>query len=296
MRRLPSKPQHIRQQEANEWVRRSRRRRFIVDCILLISIAVFFIPVFFNHLFMNVMNDFTARFNGLECELSFVDTDNGYSIFLECEGRTALIDSGNEGHSDEIIRYLEENEVEKLEYYFVLDATEEYKSVFETLLNSVEIQSIVLPADEIDNRLTGDYDETAFMNGKTAIILNEGRAFNVHRMLVNVIDPQSSSFEIRFGNHSFVIWNSYDESAEADFVESFYEENTYVLWLGKHANQGEKILETFTPQICIVDSENKNHDTNFIEQYVEELYLTSNGEKIIVSSNEVDFDIKVENQ
>ncbi len=293
MRRLPSKPQHIRQQEANEWGRRSRRRWFIVDCILLISIAVFFISVIFNHLFVN---DFTARFNGLECELSFVDTDNGYSIILECEGRTALFDSGNEEHSDEIVRYLEENEVKKLECYFVLDTTEEYKTVYETILNSVEIQSVVLPADELDNGLTADYDETAFENGKTAIIPAKGRSFNVHKMVVDIFDPQSLSLKIRFGNHTFILWNSDDKDKETEITESFYEQNADVLWLGKRANQGRKIPETLTPQICIVDAENKNYDATFIEQYVDDFYVTNDGEKIIVSSNEVDIDVKTENQ
>lgn len=294
MKRLPSTPDYIRKKEIDEWVRRSRRRRLLVDIsILMISLICVSFLWFFNSGFWN---NFKDRTDGLDCKIGFVDMNNGYSVLLECEGKTALLDYGNKDHSDEIVQYLKTNKIEELDYYFVLDATEEYKSVCKTVLNSVGIQSLVLPSDEDRNGLISDYDEMAFMNGKTATFLKAGRTFNVHRILVEIIDSHSSSFKISFGNHSFIIWNSGDENKELYAVESFYGQTVDVLWIGKNANQSKKIFESLTPQYCIVDSENENYDMDFIKQYSEGIYVTGNGEKIIVSSNEVDIDIETENQ
>lgn len=274
------------------------QRRYIIFGISVISLIIIVLGLtFLNN--SGLFGTFRKQLNDLNCQVMYLDMNNGYGIFLECEGRTALFDSGNEAHTEEIIRFLEENEVEKLEYYFVLDATEEYKSVYETILNSVEIQSVILPADKSENGMTEYFDELAFMNGRTATVLNMGRSFNVHKMHIDVVDPCSpSSFEIRFGNNSFIIWNSDDESVETEFVESLYlnEDKTYVLWLGKRAGEVKIIQEKLTPQICIVDSENVNYDVSFMEQYSEEIYVTNNGEKIVVSSNEVDLKVKCENQ
>lgn len=300
MKRLPSTPQHIFQQELEEIKRKFIKRQIISLCIfaslvLIVTAAFWFFDSDFWHDIEKTKYENELRANGIECELIFSDEENGNAILLECDGSFALIDSGSGSHREEILSFLKENKVEELEYYFVLDATEEYKSVFENVLNSVEIQSIILPADRIENGLTADFDEIAFMNGRTSTVLSLGSSFFVHRMILEVIDPYSSSFEIRFGNHSFIIWNSDDESAEAEAVKYFDEEKTYVLWLGKQANQGKKILETLTPQYCIVDSENENYDVSFMEQYAEERYVTNDGEKIIALSNEVDLNVKTEN-
>lgn len=301
MKRLPSTPQHTLQQEIEERKRRIIKGKFISSCVsfLLILIVVvafwFFDSDFWNDIEKTKYEN-ELRTNGVDCELIFSDEENGNAVLLECDGSFALIDSGNGLHKEEILSFLKENNVEKLEYYFVSDLTEEYKSVYKSIIESVEIKEIILPADKTENGITADFDEIAFANGKTVNILDKGKSFYVNTLIIKTIEPYSSSFELSFKNDVFIFWNSDDDVAQSEAVKYFNEEKSYVLWLGKNADEGKTILETLTPQYCIVDSENEKYNMEFIEKYADEVYLTNNGKKIVVSSNEVDIEINAENQ
>lgn len=301
MKRLPSTPQHILQQEIEERAQKIIKRKFISLCvsfllILIVTVAFWFFGSDFWNDIEKTKYENELRENGVDCELVFLDEENGNAVLLECDGCFALIDSGNGLHKDEILSLLKENNVEKLEYYFVSDLTEEYKPVYESVIESIEIKDVVLPAEKAENGITDVFDEIAFYNGKTVNILDKGKSFYVNTLIIKTIEPYSSSFELSFKNDIFILWNSDDDVAQTEAVKYFNEENSYFLWLGKNADEGKKMLETLTPQYCVVDSENEKYNMEFIKKYADEVYLTNNGKKIVVSSNEVDIKINAENQ
>lgn len=300
MKRLPSTPQYVLQQEIEERKRKIIKRRLI--CLAIeVSFALIVIVVFafFNSDFWGDIKkakyENELRTNGIDCELIFSDEENGNAVLLECDGSFALIDSGNELHKEETLSFLKENNVEKLEYYFVSDLTEEYMSVYKSIIESVEIKEIILPADKTENGITADFDEIAFANGKTVSVLNKGKSFYVNTLIIKTIEPYSSSFELSFKNNVFIFWNSDDDVAQSEAVEYFNEETSYVLYLGKNADEGSTLLETLTPRYCIVDSENGKYNMEFIEKYADKVYVTNNGKNIVVSGNEIDIEIKEEN-
>lgn len=301
MKRLPSTPQYILQQEIEERAQRIIKGKLISLCIfvplvLIVTAAFWFFNSDFWHDIEKTKFENELRANGVGCELIFSDEENGNAVLLECDGTFALIDSGNELHKEEILSFLKENNVEKLEYYFVSELTEEYKSVYKSIIESFEIIDVILPAAKAENGIMADFDGIAFSNGKTVNILNKGKSFYINSLIVKTIEPYSSSFELSFKNNVFLLWNSDDGIAQTETVKYFNEKTTYVLWLGKNADEGKTILETLTPQFCIVDSENEKYDVEFIKKIAGEVYLTNNGKKIVVSSNEVDIEINADKQ
>lgn len=294
MRRLPSTPQTIQQRETEERARRIIEQKFRAFYVLMgITLICFVFFVFFNSDFWN---DTKAKSNDLDCEVVFLDMEYGESIILECEEKLALIDCGTENHTDELLGYLDSNGIRKLDYYFVSGICEGYPDVFEKVLDSVEITSVILPSDEYENPLHDEIENLAFVNGKNAVVSNQGSAFNLHKISISVIEPRSLSLFLKFGNHSFVVWNSDDEENGNEIAISRPWIDADVLYLKDDVKAGKDFLETVTPQFCVVPgTRNADCDTAYLQSYAEKIYSTGTNGNIIIRSDEVDLEI-LENQ
>ncbi len=231
------------------------------------------------------------RTNGTNCEFHCPDFDNGNTIYFECEGENILIDFGNENHSEELIEYLFENNIDKIDCLFVSGKDDKYLKTLDTLINSVTVKSIVLPSadNEMEQNLYDDYIATIPNNSQHA---NNGMSFRIGKSTVDIIDSCSLSIKISFGENKFLIWNSDDEISDL-----IYEFDADVIIAGEGSLINNNLFEFSSPDICVLNNYIASQsETDIIKSYSKENYRTDLNGDIIVKSNEVDIKIKCENK
>lgn len=122
MRRLPSEPEYIRERRLiREQIERDKRYFvyvFVVLAVAAVSFAVLLLKT------SPIIDNIKYKLNDIDCEILVPDFDFGNGIYFECEGETLLIDSGNSQHSEELIEFIESNNIDKLNYLLITEISE----------------------------------------------------------------------------------------------------------------------------------------------------------------------------
>lgn len=294
MRRLPSKPPHILAEEIRREANKRLKLRLIIEFSIL-GVVLFALGII-SLLNSSLVDNLKYKLNDVDCTVSFPDMEYGDSVFIECEGETALIDSGTKEHGKELMSFIASNNINKLDYIFVSDIDEGYIGVLEDIMNTVEVFRVVLPSVDEENSLYNEIDNLAFMNGIQAVTVNDGQTFPLFESYFSVVEYESLSLKFWFGNNSFVFWNTSDESKEIDFIESISVIDSDVLWIKNDNLPSDRFLETVSPQICVVSGGDNISAVSVLEKFAEKVYKTNSNGDIVIFSDEVDLETSCEIQ
>ena len=96
-------------------------------------------------------------------EVHFIDVGQGLAILVQSGGENLLYDGGNRSHSDEVVQYLKNQEVETIDYMISSHYDEDHLGGLVKCLDNFEVDH-VLGSDYVH---TSDLFNT-FMNTATA--------------------------------------------------------------------------------------------------------------------------------
>ena len=264
MRRLPSEPVYLMnkriRREGYKWINRRAKLAVIEICIIAVTLVVLF---FSSNPFIN---NFKYRTNGISCEFQCPDFDYGNAIYFESSGENVLIDSGNGNHGEELCEYLNVKNIGNIDYLFIAETDEDYLKTLDMLIDSVNVETIVLSLTDNDSEQDSfeDYIATIPCNSRYAI---KGMSFRIGKSTFDIIDPESMLFKVSFGENEFLVYNVDNEISGS--VSDF---DADILMI----NDGSAIE-------VIDEKSNENLRTDL------------NGD-IIIKSNEVDIKIECEKQ
>ncbi len=283
----------VAEEMRREYQKRLKRRLIIEGSVLGVCLLVLGIKFVLSS---PKVDDLKYKLNDIDCTVSFPDMKYGDSVYIECEGETALIDLGTKEHSEELMSFIASNNIKKIDYIFIPDIEENYIDVLDDVLNTVDVFRIILPSDEKYNSLCDEIDNLAFTNSLLNVKANDGQTFPLCESFFNVVECESLSLKFWFGKNSFLFWNSSDENKEIDFIESSLLPDADVLWIASDRILSDNFLGTVSPQFCVVADCAGISDVSAFEKFADKVYKAGSIGNITISSNEVDLDIKLENQ
>lgn len=283
MRRLPSEPEYIRERRLiREQIERDKRY-FVCVCVVLTVAAVSFGVLFLKT--SPVIDNIKYKLNDIDCEILVHDFDFGNGVYFECEGETALVDSGNYQHTEELLEFIESNNIDKLNYLLITEISEEYLTTLEKVLILTEVSKIIVP-DDGDKSLIDLYDNLIFPEGAIFLTSDKITYFTLGKMKFNIIDSQNLSLDISFGNHDFFVLNG----KKVEYLNIKLKSD--VLFLKNGDLLTTEFLKMLKPKNCIVNSV-LNEDILIPKRY--SVYKTKTDGSIIVTSDEVTLNIDTEN-
>lgn len=293
MRRLPSEPDYLRDKRIRSKLNKIKRRRVKIAVIELSIIAITLMVLFIKT--SPLIEEFKYKTNGIDCEISNFDFEFGAGVYFECGDSNALIDSGSEGHSDELLRFIKSEEINKLDYLLISDVNTEYIETLGELLKIIEITKIIIP--ECDDSLYAIYDELLLANGKSLSSAKSIPCFPVNEMKFQIIDSETMTYKIIFGNNSFLIGNFSDENREIEIINSMpYIDSDVLISLNGNL-PCDKFLETVSPKKFVINcDESDNVNLSSAEKLSDGIYRTDLNGDITIKSNEVDLKIECEKQ
>ncbi len=284
MKRLPSEPDYIKERRLIREQMERDKRYFVYICVFLAVAAVYLAVLFLKT--SPLIDNIKYKLNDIDCEIIISDFDYGNGLYFECEGETVLIDSGNAQHIEELLEFIESNNIDKLNYLLITEISEDYLVTLKEVLDLIDISKVIIPADD-DKSLVQLYDNLIFPKGSIFLTSDQITYFTLGKMKFHIIDGQNLSLDISFGNHNFLVLNG--ETVEYLNIKS----KSDVLILKNSDLLSTEFLKMLKPENCIVNSV-LNEEISIPKKY--SVYITDTDGDIIISSDEVSLKIKSEKQ
>lgn len=236
----------------------------IVAIVILLLVGIF-----------GTENEISNQFNNKEAketvsqdstnsnlEVYFIDVGQADSILVKNNDETMLIDAGNNEDGKDVVDFIKEKGISKLNYVIGTHPHEDHIGGLDDIINSdLEIQNILMPKIQTNTKTFEDVLDAISNKGLMIIAPKKGDAFkigeaNCEVMTDSIINEKNlnlSSIVIRlqFGNNSILFMGD----SEIENEETRNWPKTDVLKVGHHGSltsTSENFLNQVRPSYAII--------------------------------------------
>ncbi len=304
-------------------IRIKNKKQFIVFAILLIAVLVTGIAE------KNGLID--GAFNGLEQTLGesadilsddnmglsvhYIDVGQGDCSLLVCDGKTMLVDAGENGHESDVINYLRSQNIDKLDYIVASHQHSDHIGGLAEVITEFGCDTLIMPrltkAQTPTNNTYTDFLKAIKNSGVKTLASTPGDIYNLGSAVIEIFGPVTDDAEdinnmsivmkATYGSNSFLFTGDAEKEEELEIIETGADIDCDVLKAGHHGSKtssSKEFLAEVTPDICVIQVGENNdyghpHSASLkrIEKYTKNIYrndicgdiiLHSDGEKISV--------------
>lgn len=247
---------------------------------------------------------------GDEMRVHFIDVGQGDSIFIESpNGQTMLIDGGVKGAGPEIVAYLKEQGVQKLDAVVATHPDADHIGGLIAVLNSIEIEKFydsgkVHTSQTFEEMLTLiDTKNISYNVPKTGDILAFDEAVSVKVLSADetASDNNDASIvlKVTYGDVSFLLTGDAGVALEKEMLTQ--DVKATVLKAGHHGSNtssSQSFIQAVHPEVTVLSYGEDNKYGHPHEEVVERLqeidskiYATAEAGTVIVSTDGVNYDV-----
>lgn len=251
-----------------KWIRTGAALLFAVLCLLITyndTLKIPFLPTW-ETLFDDAEEDDAPARGGLSADM--LDVGNADAILLQNEGKTLLIDAGENGDGDRILAFLQEKGIERLDYVIATHADSDHIGGMRTVVEQIPIGKYIMafmpkgstPTTKTYLRLLQALDERQV----PVVEAREEKAFSLGSVQVELIGPaadftdnnnQSVVCRVTCGKRRLLFMGDAEEKAEKALTESGVDLKADVLKVGHHGSNtgtGEAFLRQVRPSFALI--------------------------------------------
>lgn len=253
-------------------------------------------------------------------QVHYIDVGQGDCSLVICDGKTLLIDAGENGHETEVINYLRSLGIEKLDYIIATHQHSDHIGGLPEVIEEFGMDNIIMP------RLTQEQTPTnstykAFLkavqaSGAKVIASKVGASYSLGSARFDILGPVTNDAEdinsmsviakVTYGENTFLFTGDAETEEEKEVLETGADLNCDVLNVGHHGSytsSSKDFLDAVTPEICVISCGAGNdyghpHDKalNRIKKHTKEIYRTDICGSVVIDSNGKNLNISYENQ
>ncbi len=257
-----------------------------------------------------ISSDYDLPISGSAKTLSvhFVDVGQGDSILLQCGGKNALIDAGDKKASADLIAYLKNQGVERLDTVFITHPDADHIGGMAQVIDALEIGEVVM--GEFPEELTPttqtytDLLLTIARKGTKMRLAKAGDRFTVGETQLQAVAPTAGfdslnncSLGLRavYGETSFLFTGDMEKQSEKATILEGYDLQSDVLKVGHHGaktSTSEEFLKAVSPRIAVISCGVDNrygHPTSVVLERLEavgaKVYRTDLAGTVVIVSD-----------
>lgn len=205
--------------------------------------------------------------------VSFIDVGQADSIFIELpNNQTMLIDAGNNSDGEDIVRYIEKQGYDKIDYLVGTHPHEDHIGGMDTIINDLEIGSIYMPKISTNTQTFEDV-LTAIQNKDLQV--NTAKAgvmvLSTSGLSITMLAPSGKSYDdlnnysavvkVVYGDSSFLFEGDAEDVSESQMVSAGSNLRADVLKIGHHGSSSsstQSFLKAVSPVYAIISCELNN--------------------------------------
>lgn len=298
--------------EYKRWKRNNRIFSLIILIILLLLGNYYWKDHDYNSFLANALDNTTESENITNEEMVqavtgdlkvyYLDVGQADSILVMDKDKTMLIDAGTNEMGDDVVNFLEDKGVEKIDYLIGTHPHEDHIGGLDDVIDNFDIGTIYMPKIQTNTKTFEDVLDSIEKKDLKVTVPKQGDEFKLDDaeceiMLANEDDNDSnlnlSSIVIRmtYGENSFLFMGD----AEQDNEEEREWPQTDVLKVGHHGSKtatSKEFVEQVKPSIAIIEVAKKNsynlpndEPIENLENVGAKIYRTDEDGNILVTSD-----------
>lgn len=242
--------------------------------------------------------------------VDYIDVGQADSILVRNESHSMLIDAGNNEDGKDVLNFIKEKGITKLDYVIGTHPHEDHIGGLDDIINSdLEIENILMPKISTNTKTYEDVLDAILNKGLSVVAPKKDDTFEIGKakctvMTDSILDQDNlnlSSIIIRleYGENSFLFMGDAEEENEKQINWP----KTDVLKVGHHGSKtssSENFINQVQPKYSIImvgkDNSYKLPKQETIDKFKNigsEIYRTDENGTIEINSNGVDINVNV---
>lgn len=200
-------------------------------------------------------------------KVHFIDVGQGDATLIEADGQFCLIDAGEEKQASDVIDYLRDQKVKKLDYVIGSHPHSDHIGGLDLVINAFSIGKVILP--DVDHN-TREFDELldAIESNQLKITKSEvGKEYTLGSASFTIIAPNGTDYKdlndysvgikLTHKKSSFLLIGDAEEVSEKEIADNGLDISADVLKLGHHGSKysGYKgFLDEVDPSYAVISA------------------------------------------
>ncbi|MDI3481337.1 MAG: competence protein ComEC [Tepidanaerobacteraceae bacterium] len=240
-------------------------------------------------------------------KVTFLDVGQADSIFIKLpEGKTMLIDAGNNDDGKTIINYIKKQGAKKLDAVVETHPHEDHIGAMDDIINTFEIGKIYMPNVTTTTRTFKDVLTSAAAKGLKITSAKGGMSIPLEGdVKIEILAPNSKKYEdlnnysvvlkMTYKKTSFLFTGDAEKLSEDEMIKHNYDLKADVLKVGHHGSNSatsEEFLSAVSPKYAIISVGKNNEYGHPHKETLERLvahgvkvYTTADNGNILVTSD-----------
>lgn len=220
---------------------------------------------FFSSLLTKKFNSFKVNPNLMY--VHYINVDQGDAILIQVNNKNLLIDSGPKSHKKQLVKFLNDLNISKLDYVIATHPHEDHIGNMNTVLNSYKVQSFYAPKvysytksfeQMIDSLKSNNLKINPIKRGCNTINLGFQTNVEVFSPINDTYDNEnnySTVIKISFGNNSFLFTGDAEKEIEDKLILLNDDLKADILKVSHHGSSSstsDSFLNRVSPKYAVI--------------------------------------------
>ncbi len=181
-----------------------------------------------------------------ELSVTFFDVGQGEAALIQADGKNMLIDAGPDEKADDLLSYLGDLGVKRLDLLLGTNPQEEHIGGMDEVLARYEVDTLWMP--NTPAQITGTLLAAIQEEGLESVAPKPGTTYDLGDALITILSPASQTYEnlndysivlrVDYGDTSYLFTGDAGELAEREMLQNGLDVDADVLKVGNHGNSG----------------------------------------------------------
>lgn len=195
----------------------------------------------------------------------FIDVGQGLSVLVQSGGQNLLYDGGDQEHADDVVSYLQQQNVQNIDYMISSHYDEDHVSGLIDCMNTFPVSNVIGADYAQDSDVFTEFMDTAATKGLEVRypFVGDSYSFGTGSFTIlapdgiNAADSNNNSVVIKLenGSTSFIFTGDAEEKSEQDMIKPDVNLDCDVLCVGHHGSSSSTswdFLEATTPSYAVI--------------------------------------------
>lgn len=193
--------------------------------------------------------------------MTLLDVGQGLSVLVQADGAYLLYDGGGRSASSYVVSYLQQHEINQLQWMVASHYDEDHISGLVGVLNTAEVERAMLPDYTTDTRIFQSLQDAIAEQKVPVVYPSQGNIYTLGHAEIEVVGPGRNSYEkennkslclrISYGNFRCLLTGDAEQEAEQDMVQAGQDLSCNLYVVGHHgsaSSSGKALLDAADPQ------------------------------------------------